>query len=222
MKLKKAAIINSAIVAVMLFFSIWAWIKLPEGVEIPVHFNLQGQPDRYAGKFEGLLLMPLLAMGLTGLMMLIPRIEPRQEHRSDSSAANAITVVTGVLFLAVVHYSIIAIAVGKTVDIVTIVMIMMGILFIVMGNYLSKTRSNFFFGIRTPWTLSSELAWRKTNRLGAWLFVFYGVSFIIGAIIGNSWLLIGLIGTLLIVSLVILPIYSYRISKKDSADRGEQ
>jgi len=222
MKPKKAAIINSAIVAVMLFFSIWAWIKLPEGVEIPVHFNLQGQADRYAGKFEGLLVMPLLAIGLTGLMMLIPRIEPRQEHRSDSSAANAITVVTGVLFLAVIHYSIIAIAVGKTVNITTIVMIMMGILFIVMGNYLSKTRSNFFFGVRTPWTLSSELAWRKTNRLGAWLFVIDGIGLIVAGIIGNVWLSIGLIGILVIFGLVILPIYSYQIWKKDSAEQGEQ
>lgn len=221
MKLKQALIINSTIVAIMLAFSIWAWIKLPEGVQIPVHFNLQGQADRYGGKFEGLLALPLLAMGLTGLMALIPRIEPRKKHRSDSSVATSATVITSVVMLAVTHYSIIAIAVGKTVNITTITSIMMGILFIVMGNYLSKTRSNFFFGVRTPWTLSSELAWRKTNRLGAWLFVFYGMSFILAGIIGNSLLCIGLLVSSLIVSLVIFPIYSYYIWKKDPAKKAE-
>ncbi len=93
--------------------------------------------------------------------------------------------------------------------------ILAGLVIIVTGNYLGKIRSNYFAGFRTPWTLSSELSWNKTHRLGGKLLFLLGVVLIAGSIIviGEFWAYFLLVASLLWT--VVLVAYSYFIWKSD-------
>ena len=85
----------------------------------------------------------------------------------------------------------------------------------IIGNVLGKVRSNFVFGVRTPWTLSSDLAWNKTHRLVGRLFVLLGLAMIVVGLVGGTTaffvLLLGGIGVVLFVAFA----YSYRVWKSD-------
>jgi uncharacterized membrane protein len=215
MRQKSALIISSAIILGMFALSAWTWFHVPEQ-PIPVHFGPEGQPDRYGSKFEGLLLLPLVAFACNLLLTFLPRIEPRREHLLRSSKAYQAVWIVAIALLAAVHGSAIAIILGKSTNLsTTMVGTATGILLMVMGNYLGKVRSNFSFGIRTPWTLSSEKSWYKSHRLGGWLLFGLGLVCMLASIAGKPilflWLL--LVGTGGI-TLVLLG-YSYLIWKND-------
>jgi len=216
MKLKRILVINTAIVLCMLALSVWAWLQLPAESQIAVHFNLQGLPDRYAGKAEGLLLLPAIALGITATNLVVPRIEPHQQNIRRSGPAHMAISIGSAVFLGIVHIVIVASALGVSVDINAVLSIAMGLLFIVIGNYMGKIRRNYFLGVRTPWTLSSERAWHKTNRLASWLYVLHGFAFVVAGFLSNTQLLISLVISLVSCSLGILPTYSYLLWRADT------
>ncbi len=215
MKLKVIFIVNMLLVAAMLTLSIWAWGQLPFDAQVPVHFDIKGSADEYMGK-EGLLVIPLITFLITVMYLILPRIEPKQQNLRRSSKAYTAVSIASAALLCSVHIVIIWSALGRTINVNTVIDVTMGLFLVVMGNYLSKIRCNHFFGIRTPWTLSSDLAWQKTHRLGGWLIVLHGLAFLIAGLLSNTTLFIYLVISLLIVSLVVLPIYSYFIWRSDS------
>ncbi|MBD2256555.1 SdpI family protein [Pseudanabaena sp. FACHB-2040] len=213
---RNAFAISSLIVLGMLLLSGWAWTVIPEGYSMPVHYGLDGTPDRYGGKFEGLLLIPLIAAVLTMLFAVIPRIDPRAHNLIRSKKAYSITWLAVTVLLLVLQAAMILQALGWQVDVVTIVSAGVGVLFTIIGNYLGKVRSNFFFGVRTPWTLSSEHSWNKTNRLGGRLLFGLGISCILAALTNASQIFLMLaLGGSVGISLFLI-IYSYLLWRDDS------
>lgn len=193
----------------------FAWLQVPEGQKIPVHWGINGQPDRYGSKAEGLLVMPIVCIALTGLFCGIPYIEPRQFNLAASRKAYTAIVLSVQFFMAILYCIMVMTAFGKKVEMNLIVPTGVGLLFMVIGNYMGKIRSNFFCGIRTPWTLSSELSWNKTHRLGGKLFMALGLLLIASPFLSKGsfpvWLILGgAIGMT-----VFMFIYSYLIWKKD-------
>jgi uncharacterized membrane protein len=220
MNQKSALIISSSIILGMFVLSLWVWGNIPDQ-PIPVHFNIEGQPDRYGSKFEGLLLLPLVATVTNLLLSALPRIEPRNEHLLSSSKAYGAVWIATIASLAVIHGSSIAVALGQAASLSsTVVQVAVGILLMVIGNYMAKVQSNFTFGIRTPWTLSSEKAWNKSHRLGGWLLFGLGLLCTAVAVAGNStlflWLVLGGTGGITL----ILMVYSYLIWKEDPEKRS--
>ncbi len=220
MNRKLALIISSVIILGMLLLSLWTWINIPDR-PIPVHFNIEGQPDAYGSKFEGLIVLPLVAFACNLLFVFLPRIEPCAENLLRSSKAYSAIWIATIAFLAVIHGSAIAVVLGQSTKLPgSIVEIAVGILLMVIGNYMGKIRSNFFFGIRTPWTLSSEKSWRKSHRLGGWLLFSLGLGCTAVALLGNSalslWLALGGSGGITLA----LMIYSYLIWKDDPDRRS--
>lgn len=219
MNQKLALIISSTIVLGMFALSLWVWVNIPDR-PIPVHFDINGQPDRYGSKAEGLMLLPLVATAANLLLVFLPKIEPRKEHLLRSSKAYSAIWISIMAFLGVVHGGAISVVLGQSARLSgTVVQIAVGILLMVMGNYMAKIRSNFFFGIRTPWTLSSEQSWSKSHRLGGWLLFCLGLGCTGVAIAGKStlflWLTLGGLGGITLILLV----YSYLIWKNDPDKR---
>jgi len=208
-------ILCGALILLMLLGSAWVWSQLPDDARIPVHWNIQGQPDRYSGKPEGLLLLPLITLAVTVLMLIIPRFEPRREHFRLSQKSYRIIIGGIVVVMCGLHCGLLLAALGKPVDIGRFVPSAVGLLFIVIGNRMGKIRSNFFLGVRTPWTLSSELAWNKTHRFTGWLFVLLGIGLIISATLfsGLATFIVLISGCVFIVGGS--AVYSYLIWKKD-------
>jgi uncharacterized membrane protein len=171
----RVELVQLAIMAGMFTVAAWAWPQVPD--RLPVHRNLQGAVDRYGGKFEGLLLLPLVTLGLYLLLRFVSLIDPgRLNYQNFRKAYNAIRIAL-VLFMALMYGLMIYSAFGNQGNTTTVILLAMGALFIVLGNFMGKIRPNWFVGVRTPWTLSSKLSWDKTHRLAGWLFVLMGALF---------------------------------------------
>jgi uncharacterized membrane protein len=201
---------------IMALISAGTWSSLPAGRDIPVHWGVNGEPDRYAGRNEaGLVLMAMpVIMLLTGLVLAFaPSLDPRKANIETGRRAYLATWLGAIILQTLVHGGIarmMAAGPGATSgEFVRWVIAGAGLLFILIGNYLPKTRSSFFFGIRTPWTLSSDIAWEKTHRFAGPLFMLAGAIGIAGAFLLNGiWLALQL-SALVLIAATISVVYSY-------------
>ena len=213
-------IVSILIVVAMFALSLWAWVQLPAEAQIPVHWGPSGEPDRYGGKGMGLMLMPTIAAGLVILFEIIPQVEPRRENILRSRQAYNAVRLGLLLFLLGMHVVAVMAALGVALNMSLFVSVGMGLLMIVIGGYLGKVRSNYMFGIRTPWTLSSDLSWEKTHRLGGRLFILSGLLTILSGIVTPTWSVWVLLITILGSTLIVI-VYSYQIWKHDPTTNDE-
>lgn len=179
----------------MSVFAVVGIIGIPADAEVPMHWNMHGEADRFGGKWEAILTMPLIAVGLNALLAVLPYLDPRRLNMVRSAKAySMIWVATNGIFVAIYVIKILD-GLGWSLPVSNIVGGIIGLLYLVMGNYLQKTRSNFFFGIRTPWTLSSERSWTLTHRRGGKLFMALGCLILVFALFGATTLeFIALVG----------------------------
>lgn len=183
--MKKRFFYTSLIIAIaILIINFIAYPFLPN--KVPVHWGLNGDVDRYGSKMEQLIMsgIPLL---LVLFFNLIPSIDPRKESFKLHTKAYSIVNLLVIIFISGLNLLAIISALGYNMHFSIILPILLGILFIGMGNYMSQIRPNYFFGFRTPWALASEQVWKKTHRFG-------GLVFCITGIIPFSTLLIGDMG----------------------------
>ncbi|MDH4045768.1 MAG: SdpI family protein [Gemmatimonadota bacterium] len=161
--------------------AIWAYPQLPP--RVPSHWNIRGEVDGYAGRFVAAFVFPLAILFLAGLVHVLPRIDPRGENYPKFHDTYWLLINGVLIFMGVVYLAVIGNAIGAPIPIGTVMPIALGFLFIVVGNYLGRVQPNWFLGIRTPWTLSSDTVWRKTHRLGSWVFVIAGLLFMVSGLV---------------------------------------
>jgi uncharacterized membrane protein len=220
MKLRPLAIVVGGSVVAMLAISAWAWGRIPDDAQIPIHWGINGTADGYGPKWLGLLLTPALGLVLGGVFLVIPRLDPRRDHLVDSSSAWVAITGSLMLLLVVVHGAVIAAVLGATFDMGRVIGVGIGFLFAVIGNFLGKTRSNWFMGIRTPWTMSSERSWTKTHRLGGRLFLVVGlVSIALGLFSSAQVVFFALLPGIAVAALVPI-VYSYFVWRDDPDRRA--
>jgi uncharacterized membrane protein len=200
------------VIGAMFAAGAWAWPQLPD--RLPVHWNIHGEADGWGNKFMGLLFMPLTTLGLYLLLLLLPLIDPGKANYKNFQKVYGIIRVVFVVYMAAIYAATLVAAFGHSVNMTTVILPLVGVLFIVLGNFLGKIRPNWFVGIRTPWTLSSQLSWDKTHRLAGWLFILMGLLFFLVALIQTTWSLLAMlvIDACLIAWLVL---YSYLVYRND-------
>lgn len=172
MSRKFANVISLLLVAGAIIASAVAYPNLPE--QVPTHWNAAGEIDGYSGRLTAALIGPLTAAGTLLLMWLIPVISPKGFRTEGFQDVINVFQVVLVAFMVGIGGLILAAGYGRELSIERIVPIAVGVLFIVIGNYLGKVRKNFFIGIRTPWTLASDEVWARTHRIAGYLFVAAG------------------------------------------------
>jgi uncharacterized membrane protein len=183
--------------------------SLPE--QIPTHWNAQGEVDGYMKKPGGVIIMPAMAVFTFVIMKLIPVISPKGFRIDEFSDVFGALQVTLVGFMSIVAILVLMEARGLDVRINEMIISGIGLLFVIIGNYLGRVRKNFFIGIRTPWTLASDEVWNRTHRIGGRLFILSGVIIWIGAILRLP--LTWTVGVA--VGLVLIPVvYSYFLYRK--------
>jgi uncharacterized membrane protein len=187
--------------------------------QVPVHWGFDGEPDGWATALVGFAMLPLITAGIVALFAVVPRIEPRRRNLERSAHAYRTTASAVVVFLGVAQAVVVLASLGDTLPMVAIVGLGIGVLFIVMGNVLTTVRSNFLFGVRTPWTLSSDLAWDRTHRLVGRLFVLAGLTLVALTLTGNVELIVWVMVAWIVVILVVAFWYSYRVWKADPDKR---
>ncbi len=169
MKITKLLLISAGCIAAMLAVSAWAYPRLPNA-PIAVHWGIDGRPNGYAGKTLALLLMPLIAVGISMLMAVVPLTMPRRSRLERSALPYAVTWIGVLLVLEICHVAMLAKGMGASFDIARPITFAVAVLTLAIGNYMGKIRYNYVFGMRTPWTLSDERVWDKTHRLvGRWM-----------------------------------------------------
>lgn len=190
--------------------SAWGLLLVGPFASVPVHWNVNGDPDGWAPAWLAFSLGPAITALVVGLMALVPRIEPRRENLHRSADAYRTVAIALILFLVVIHLVTVAQGVGYAVPVGMVISLGIGILFIVIGNVLGTVRSNFMFGVRTPWTLSSDRSWDRTHRLVGRLFVATGIVVAITSLTGQLALTLGVMLVMIAVTLIGGTWYSYR------------
>jgi len=213
-------LITLVALAIACTFSWYGWTHTEPGAQIPVHFNIQGEADRYGSRTEAFLMMPAFLIGLAFLMSLLPMIDPRGKNIRRSRPVYLAGWIIGAAALAGGQGLITWTAVGGEPDAAVMargVTAFVGLIMLVLGLVLGKARPNFFVGFRTPWTLSSDLSWDKTHRWAGRSFAVFGVIALALAAFGPIPLSSILAFGSLIGVTIILTGYSFIVWKNDPA-----
>lgn len=193
-----------------------AWSWLPEGAMVPIHWNLNGEPDSFTNKWTAFAIFPLVQLGLLALRAWLPAIEPRKDNMHGSKQGYSLMFTALILAMFALQVVTLAATLKWISEPASAILLCISLLLMALGNYLSRVRSNFFIGIRTPWTLSNEQVWYQTHRLGSKLFVAAGCIGILATLlpvtIGFRVFLVAIV-----IAALIPVVYSWFIYKKETA-----
>lgn len=179
---------------------------------VPSHWNISGEIDDYQPKLF-VFFTALLPFLVYMLMVFLPKIDPKREaYQKHQKAYQAAATILS-LFLIFIHWITLTAALGYPVDVGMMVRLGVAVLFVVLGNYLGQVRQNYFFGIKTPWTLANEQVWKKTHRMGGYVFILLGILTGITAFFNNQAAFFVMFGGLIFGTAAIF-VYSYIIYKK--------
>ena len=176
--MRKSEITVLGIILLSLIISIYFYPQMPE--KIASHWNAQGQVDGYMSKFWGLFLIPFILVGFVLLFIAIPKIDPLKANIEKFRKQYNGFVILFFIFMLSIHFQLILWNLGIEISPNLVVPIGIGILFFYIGILCENAKRNWFIGIRTPWTLSSERVWEKTHKIGGKLFKIAGVIAFIG------------------------------------------
>lgn len=182
------------------------WDRMP--AQIPTHWNFKGEIDGYGSKTMALLGLPIFMALMNLLIHFMLNKDPKAANMSPVLRAISywILPVLTILLMGLTYLA----ALGVDVRVEVILPLLIGVLFIAMGNYLPKCRQNYTMGIKTPWTLHSEENWSRTHRIGGYCFTIGGVLFLLCALPGLWWLMIPAI----LLAAVVPMVYSYLLYRK--------
>ena len=148
---------------------------------VPVHWGVDGQPDGYGAAWLSLLVVPVVQVGLVALLAVIPRFEPRRANLARSRRSYEIVVVGVAALFTLVQAGLAIATLGGEFDVSRIIVAGSGVFFIAIGLAMPGFKPNYMAGIRTPWTLTSDLSWRKTHVLGGRLFMLVGALVVVAS-----------------------------------------
>jgi len=214
MSTKLTSIISIALIVIAIIAGAALWNQLPD--QMASHWNANDQVNGTMPKFWGVFMMPLITLGMLALFLVVPNIDPLKANIAQFRETFNIFIILIIAFMLYVHGLTLAWSLGFTnFKMSSALLPLMGILFIGIGFVLRKAKRNFFIGIRTPWTLSSDNVWDKTHQLGSILFMVSGALAIIGGMFGGMtafWFMF----TPLIGSTLFLVIYSYIVYRDET------
>ena len=200
-KNKGMLIITSIVTLIPIFIGLLLWNRLPE--QVPFHWDVGGNVDNWVSRTTAIFVMPAVLLGFHWLCVLVSSVDPKSKnyHRSAIRLVLWICPVISLLVNTLVYTT----ALGYSLRIEIIMPLFMGVLFMVIGNFLPKMQQSYTLGIKLPWTLNSEENWNKTHRFAGKLWVAGGIITLATAFLGNFWIFIVIIALMVIIPTV----YSY-------------
>jgi uncharacterized membrane protein len=173
----------AVLIAVTAIVSAVAYPRLPETV--PSHWNLHGQVNGWQSRGRAAFLMPVIMLVLWGVLRGLPAIDPRRANYAKFQPTYDFVIGAVLTLVALIHFAVLAVGLGAPISVHRVIPIALGVVLIAIGNQLPRARSNWWFGIRTPWTLSNERVWERTHRVGGYLMTAAGVAMIIGGLVSD-------------------------------------
>ena len=183
--------ISPLLVVVSVIASVVAYPSMAE--RVPTHWNMQGEVDGWSSRFVVAWVIPLVMATMLVIFRILPHIDPRRANYEKFRGAYDAIVITIMVFMTGLHMLLLASATGSEVPIGRVIPAAVGAFFMVLGVLLPRAHPNWFIGIRTPWTMTSDVAWERTHRLGGTLFLLSGVLTVLASVITPrqaAWVLI--------------------------------
>jgi len=210
MKKNKSEIFVLLLIIASFVIGVYLYPQFPE--QVASHWNSIGESDGYISKFWGIFLMPIIMLVIFSLFLVFPKIAPLKKNIEKFSGYYKGFMVLMVIFFFYVYMLTISWNLGKQFNMSTMLIPAIGALFYYMGILIEKSKRNWFIGIRTPWTLSSDKVWEKTHRLGGKLFRIAGVLAFISVLFPKYTFFVAIIP--IILASIFLIAYSYFVYKK--------
>ena len=179
MKLKRE-IPLIVIVLLPFIYLAYIWNELPE--KVPVHWNFKGEIDRLGEKTELLLIPILLPLLIYIIFLIVPKIDPKNKISKMGNKYQHIKILL-TTFMSILALFIIYSAKNQSFANPNYIVLLIGILYIIFGNYFKTIKANYFIGIRTPWTLENETVWKETHKLGGKMWFVGGIIVVISSLI---------------------------------------
>ena len=202
----KVLIITSVAILLPVLAGVILWNQLPE--QMPTHWNAAGEIDGWSSKPFAVFGLPLILLAAQWLCVLATCADPKKNNHAEKVLQLVFWIMP---VLSVVLHTITYLTVlGYGVRMEVVMPVCMGLLFVIIGNYLPKCKQNYTIGIKIPWTLDNEENWNKTHRFAGWLWTACGIAIMLTGIFGGFWIF--MIITLLMVLAPI--IYSYVLHRR--------
>jgi uncharacterized membrane protein len=201
------------LIAFAVAFSLFVYDKLPD--QMASHWNTANQVDGYISRFWGAFLMPVVSAGMLLMFLVIPQIDPLKANIAKFREYFNAFITLIVVFMVYMHILTMLWNLGyDQFNMGAAMLPALGLLFVFAGVMMRKAKRNFFIGIRTPWTLSSDRVWDETHRIGSTLFIISGILALLGAFFADYAVWFILIPVL--ASTLFLLVYSYVLYQRET------
>lgn len=206
--------ITTVLCLLPLILSAAVYVELPD--QVAIHFDVSGTPDNYVPKALAAFGLPVLMAVVNLFSCFMRKNDPKSANQSNklNSLITWIIPLVSVVLVPITLFM----AMGVDFPIQIVIPAIVGVIIVVCGNYLPKSKQNYTIGIKLPWTLSSEQNWNKTHRFAGYLWVIGGIALVIISFLKSN--LIPMSIAIIVVIVVAPMIYSYVIYKKDTVDNN--
>lgn len=202
----KILIITSIIILLPMLAGLVLWNQLPE--QIPFHWNAAGEVDGWASKGVAVFVPSAAMLALQWLCTLVTSTDPKKQNHPQKVVHLVLWLIP--LLTVVISALMYATALGGSVRVEMLMPILLGVIFIAIGNYMPKCKQNYTIGIKIPWTLASEENWNRTHRLAGWVWFGGGIVMMLAGFFGIFWLTFVPVAIMVLVPFV----YSYMLHRK--------
>ncbi len=201
------------IILIPLAYLAYLWEKLPQ--KVPMHWNASGEIDRYGNKTELIFLIFMMPVFTYLIFLIMPIIDPKKKLEKMGKKFDVLKFYL-VLFMTVLSIWIIHSTYTKSLGNPNYILMLIGLLFLILGNFFKTIAPNYFIGIRTPWTLESEIVWKKTHKMAGKLWFAGGLLILLlGLFLSSKIFIYTFFAITLIISLYPV-VYSYIAFKKNN------
>lgn len=203
-------ILTSLVILIPMVIGLILWDALPE--QVPIHWNVAGEVDDYAGKAQAVFVLPGVMLVLHWFCMLVTGADPKRNHIQGKPITLVLWICPVISLL--VETMVYATALGYIVSVELWMPLILGAMFVAIGNYLPKCQQNYTVGIRVPWALNDPENWNKTHRFAGIIWVVGGIMVMATALLRVYWIMI-----LALAAMAVAPVvYSYCYYRKSQKD----
>jgi len=208
----KSEWLSLSLIIISLFIGYYFFQHFP--ARVPSHWNINGEVDGYSGKFWGAFMIPFMMVGMYLLFLVLPYFDPKKDQYVDFAGVYHKFKDLIVTFLFILFSLTGLNGLGYKIDIGFYIPLMVGMMFVILGTLLKNLKMNWFLGIRTPWTMSSETVWNKTHELSSRVLTISGLLMAATVLVSVKFKIALFI---LAIALLVfgLPVYSYILYAKE-------
>ncbi|MBR2046248.1 MAG: SdpI family protein [Agathobacter sp.] len=202
----KTMIITSIIILAPIVVGLILWDKLP--AEMATHFGENGEPNGWSSKPFAVIGMPLFLLAVHWFCAFFTGVDPKKENISNKMMTLVLWICPVVAIFGC--GSTYMYALDNSINTTSIGILLVGCVFLVVGNYMPKMKQSYTLGIKLPWTLNSEESWNRTHRFAGGIWMVAGILVLVGGFMEQFWVVF----VALLLAVIIPSVYSYFLFKK--------